>query len=319
MSTLQKIRRKVRRLTASPSSLQLPDSEIDDYVDIAYEQDLPADLKLWNLNENYTVYTTPNEDRYTIPVNTVLGINPPVYVAGEQISYTQKNEILFAWYPKTEYDQSLGAGDTSAGPYTFTLENTPIARRSLVVYATDTNDVTQKLVDIPLTESTGNIVAETTTTPIVGTINYLTGVVTFTFSDTIATTETIRASYYPYVAGKPKALLFYDQYLTVRPIPDKVYRVDFEVYTKPTNLLDNDNDSPDVEQWWQMIAFSAALKILEDRQDTEMMQAIYPRYDEQRQYVLHRTILQNTNDRTQTIYSNLEQGSQANGNSFGRF
>jgi len=303
MTTLVKIRRKVRRLTATPSALQLPDSEIDEYIDTYYEQDMPAELKLWNLHETYTFYTSPNEDRYTLPVNSILGVNPPVYIAGYQSFYTQSREQFFRLYPIDEYEEDLGSGDASAGPFSFTLSNTPVLRRSFYASALDSNDVTQTLVDIPVTESTGNLVADGTTTPAVGTINYDTGAVTMTFSDTIPASSTIRGSYLPYEPSRPTAMLFYDDYFLLRPVPDRAYKVVIEAYLKPTQLLDADNDSPDLAQWWQLIAFGAALKVLEDRQDTETLATLIPRYDEQKQLALHRTILQQTPERTATIYT----------------
>ncbi len=312
MTTLTKIRRKVRRLTATPSALQLPDAEIDNYVDDYYEQDMPAELKLWNLHDTYSFYTTANEDRYTLPVNTILGINPPAYVAGYQSYYTQNREQLYRLYPMTEFEQDLGEGTAIAGPYIYTLSNTPVLRRTFYASAVDSNDVTRTLVDIPLTQSTGNIVAEGTTTPSVGQINYETGVISLTFGDTISATSTISCAYWPYEASRPTAVLFYDDYFILRPVPDKAYKVTVEAYLSPSQLLNSDDDGPDVAQWWQLIAFGAALKVLEDRQDTETIQTLYPRYDEQKQLVLHRTILQQTPQRTSTIFTEQSQGSLGN-------
>lgn len=315
MTTLQKIRKKVRRLTATPSPLQLPDSEIDEYVDTFYEIDMPAELKLWNLHDTYTFYTSPNEDEYTLPVNTILGINPPVYISGYQAYYTQLQEDLYRMYPITETNETVTSGNGTAGPYTFTLTNLVVRRRSFYVSTTDTNDITRILEDIPVTESTGNLVAVGTAVP-VGTINYVTGAVTVTnFGDVIASGEDIVAKYDPYTASRPTAMLFYDDTITLRPIPDDAYKVTVQAYRKPSQLLDASTDSPDLEQWWQFIAFGAALKVLEDRQDTETIQLIYPRYDEQKQMVLHRTILQQTPQRTSTIYT--EQQFNGSNQSFG--
>lgn len=314
MTTLFKIRRKVRRLTATPSPLQLPDSEIDEYIDTYYEQDMPAELKLWNLHETYIFYTVPNEDKYTLPVNTILGVNPPIYIAGYESYYTQSENQFFRVYPKTEYEETLGVGNASAGPYTYTLINTPIRRRSFYISATDTNDVTRTLVDSPLTESTGNLV-DSDSAAVLGSINYVSGAVTVTnFGDVIPATSNITCAYDPYEASRPTGMLFYDDYFLLRPIPDKAYKVEMEAYRKPSQLLNVDGDTPDLEQWWQLIAFGAALKVLEDRQDTESLVAIAPRYDEQKQLALHRTILQQTPERTSTIYA--EQSTNYFGNPY---
>ena len=109
-------------------------------------------------------------------------------------------------------------------------------------------------------------------------------------------------------------MLFYDDTMIMRPVPDKAYKVSIEVYRTPSQLLAVAADEPDIQQWWQYIAFGAAYKVLEDRQDLETMQALAARLDEQKQLVLHRTIMQDTNQRTETIFS--EQSSNYFGNSF---
>jgi len=315
MGTLQQIRTKVRRLTATPSVIQLPDSLIDEYIDTFYEQDLPAHLKLWNLHDTYEFYTTQHEDEYTLPVNTILSISPPLYIAGYQSFYTQLREQFYNIYPKLNFSQDVATGDGSAGPYTFTLSNVPCLKRDFLVTTVDTNSITRTLVDIPVTDLTGNLVAEGTTTPVLGTINYISGTVTVTnFGDTIASGTVINAQYVPYEANRPTAMLFYDDTMTMRPVPDKAYKVTVEVYRTPSQLLNVAGDEPDIRQWWQYIAFGAAYKILEDRQDIETMQALAARLDEQKQLVLHRTIEQITPQRTETIFS--EQSSNYSGNSF---
>lgn len=308
MSTLEKVRKKVRRLTATPSALQLPDSEIDEYIDTFYTQDMPAHLKLWNLHDTYEFYTQQHEDRYTLPVNTYLGISPPVYIAGYQSMYTQHREQFYRIYPKLDYSEVVATGDGTAGPYlNITLTNTPVLKRDFYVSAVDSNNVTRTLIDLPQTDITGILYLSTdTASPPTsrGTINYVSGAVTITdFGDTIDSGTDITAQYVPYEPSRPTAMLFYDNTMYLRPVPDKAYKVVIEAYRTPSMLLDVATDEPDVQQWWQYIAFGAAYKILEDRQDTETMQALAARLDEQKQLVLHRTILQQTPQRTETIYS----------------
>jgi len=306
MTTLQKIRRKVRRLTATPSSLQLPDSEIDEYINTFYTQDMPADIKLYNLHDKYEFYTVANEDEYTLPVNQWLGVNPPIYVNGYQCNFTEKRDNFFKQWPEVLYTENVAAGDGSAGPYTFTLTNTPVLRRTFYVSVQDSGNFTRTLVDIPNNEETGNLVADGTTTTI-GTINYITGAVTVTtFGANIDSGETIKASYFPYVASRPSSVLFYDDTFKLRPVPDKAYKVVVEAYVKPTELLAS-SSSPELEQWWQFLAYGAAIKVLEDRQDTETLQNLLPIYDDQKQKVLHRTILQQTPERTSSIYTDQTQ------------
>lgn len=299
MSTLTRIRKKVRRLTATPDVIQLPDSEIDEYIDTFYEQDFPAHLKLFSLHSTYSFYTEPNEDQYALPVNVYGSVNPPVYIAGYQSYYDQDREAFFRIYPFLNDDVDVAVGDGSAGPYTFTLSNIPVLKRHFSVSAVDTNGDSITLED----DGNGNLTLPGDTTDR-GDINYVTGSVTVTdFGNTIPSTSDINAQYVPYVASRPLGMLFYQNNFILRPVPDKAYKVDVEVYRRPSQLLDAGTDEPDIQQWWQFIAFGAALKILEDRQDTETIETLMPRFDEQKQLVLHRTIVQQTPERTPTIYS----------------
>jgi hypothetical protein len=75
-----------------------------------------------------------------------------------------------------------------------------------------------------------------------------------------------------------------------------------EVYRRPTELLSN-GQSPELEQWWQYIAYGAAKKIFEDRGDIQSIQIIMPEFLAQQRLVLRKTIDQQTNERTATIFS----------------
>ena len=45
-STVENIRTKVRRLTASPSTLQLSNDDLDEYINASYSQDMPGDTRV---------------------------------------------------------------------------------------------------------------------------------------------------------------------------------------------------------------------------------------------------------------------------------
>jgi hypothetical protein len=75
-----------------------------------------------------------------------------------------------------------------------------------------------------------------------------------------------------------------------------------EVDRQPTELLAA-NTSPDIEQWWQYIAYGAAKKILEDRMDMETVAKIAPEFKMQERLALRRTLVQNKSQRTPTIYT----------------
>jgi hypothetical protein len=75
-----------------------------------------------------------------------------------------------------------------------------------------------------------------------------------------------------------------------------------EVYIRPTQLLAA-NQSPQLEEWWQWIAYGAAKKIFEDRMDLESVQQIMPEYKKQESMMIRRTIMQLANERVATIYT----------------
>ncbi len=147
-------------------------------------------------------------------------------------------------------------------------------------------------------------------------INYLTGQYVVTFPTAPASGVTINSQTVPVNPAIPQALLFYDGAFVVRPVPDQSYRVDMEVWVQPTELLAA-NQSPDLQEWWQLIAWNAAKKIFEDRMDYDSINLIMPSLKEQEELVLRRTIVQNTTQRVMTIYSN-QNGVGYNSSGFGQ-
>jgi hypothetical protein len=110
------------------------------------------------------------------------------------------------------------------------------------------------------------------------------------------------AQVYPYQPSRPQAMLYYDDSFILRPVPDMPYKVEIEVYVRPTELLAG-NDMPDISQWWQYIAYGAAKKVFEDRLDIESIQRILPEFKQQELFVLRRTNMTLENERSSTIYT----------------
>jgi len=59
LSTLEQIRIKVRRLTRSPSTSQITDASINDYINTFILYDFPEHLKTSYLRKTFTFYTEP--------------------------------------------------------------------------------------------------------------------------------------------------------------------------------------------------------------------------------------------------------------------
>ncbi len=75
--------------------------------------------------------------------------------------------------------------------------------------------------------------------------------------------------------------------------------------------------SPQLNEWWQYIAYGAAKKIFEDRMDTDSVQQIMAEYKKQEALCLRRTLVQYSNERTATIYTENVAGNGSNGFGFG--
>lgn len=314
-STLAQIKKKVRRLTASPSINQLTNSDLEEYINTFMDQDFPSHLKIWNLNDTIDIYTFANEDQYSFDTTENFALTQPIYVDGSEAFYTQSRDEFFRIYPKITTEFTGSSGNGSAGPYTFTISQAPLLKREVTLSVVDSTGNTQSCHDDPniLNESTGTFIDNTdpTGSALVGTINYVTGVVTITWTNTIDAAQSIKAKVSRYQGGKPNGILFFNDKITMRPVPDGVYKVTMNVYRKPIQLLDSAS-GPEVQQWWQYIAFGAAIKILQDRQDMESIQNLVPFFKEQEALVLYRTATQMAEERTATIYSQ-SSGSSLNG------
>ena len=143
----------------------------------------------------------------------------------------------------------------------------------------------------------------------VNTLNYQTGVITVTFPVAIPTGQNINVQAWYYNPGLPRAILYYNNTLTLRSIPAMQYLVEIDAYLSPAAYL----TTAAALQFGYMaeyIARGAARKILSDTGDVEQFQFYEPLFREQEILVWKRSQRQFTASRTQTIYS---QGSNQYG------
>lgn len=326
-NTLQDIINKVRRITARPSDSQITDDQIVDYVNTFYIYDMPEHLRLQNLRVNYQFLTEANVPIYDFPKELYLNVMPPIFIAGYQSYMTQSRENFYRINPELNLLQiQVATGNGSSGPYNFTLTGRPILRGfkrnppgaysavmaipasqlnwNVVISGTDSSGLSTTLID----DGQGNLfdVSDADLTAPRGNINYITGVVTCTFTDSVGSGNAINAQYVPYQASRPQQAVFYQDQIAVWPIPDQAYTVSFEAYMYPTAFANNPPDttlSPQLNEWWQLLAYGAADKIFADNADMENMQKFRPLLDEQMRLVQRRTIVQQTCERVSTIYT----------------
>lgn len=327
---------KVRKITARPSSAQISDAEIIRYINTFYIFDMPEHLKLESLKVNYQFVTSANRPVYDFPTDLYLVTMPPVYIGGYQSYMTQSRENFFRINPNLNYlQQQVYTGNGTAGPYTGqSLINTPIlpgfkpnppgaysatavqARYlnwNVLVSGIDSSGNSQSLVD----DGQGNLVSPTDpatppTAPTVrGTINYSTGAISINatgFPVAIPSGNPINVQYTPYVASRPQQVCFYQDQFLLYPIPDQAYTVSFEAYKYPIPFntdasLGEVVTNPQLREWWQLLAYGAADKIFADNADIENMMKFRPLLEEQMMLVQRRSIVQQTSERTASIYS----------------
>lgn len=296
MTDLAAIRLKVRRLTAKPSPNQLTNSELDDYVNTFYRYDLPEHLRLLNLKELFAFTTAPNIDTYAFTQNTNLTVEDPIFVGGYEAQLYLSRAAFFNSYPELQTIQTLATGTGINGPYSGTINAVPVKRSRVLLSTVDNAGNSLIAIDTGVGAFTGNVVAGST-------INYLTGAIAnLTWSAVIASGTLIRVQSVNYSAARPYAILFYNDTFQLFPVPDQAYRVEMNSYITPTAFA-NATDSPQLIEWWQLIAYGAAMKVFADELDIESITKIQPLFDEQKRLIERRTLKQISINRSETIYS----------------
>lgn len=134
------------------------------------------------------------------------------------------------------------------------------------------------------------------------TINYLTGEINVTFPVNIPTGNAISVQCYYFQSGLPRAILFYNNTLTLRAPPSNAWLVELEAYLTPSAFLNTSSAIP-FGYMAEYIARGAARKILSDTGDFEQFNFYEPLFREQEMLVWKRSQRQFTANRTQTIYS----------------
>lgn len=342
-SSLAAIRTKVRRLTRSLSENQLSTADLDQYINTFVLFDFPEHLRLFNLLTTLTFYTNPFQDVYTTSAvdtdplynlnNKNITIKPPIYIAGYQALYLESREQFYGIYPQLNSISSIGVtGDALTTRFAGVINTqqaqipqnvvqlTVLLKNNVLFSSSDSSGNGLAMIDTPISPLVGNLsVPNQNPTSLVAQdpnnyINYTTGQFVVTFPTAPATGIAINSQTIPVQPSLPQTMLFFDGQFTLRPVPDQPYRVQMEVYVQPTELLAS-NQEPNLSEWWQYIAYGAAKKIFEDRMDLESVQQIMPEFKTQECLVLRRTIVEQTSQRTATIYTqdNCSAGSYGPG------
>lgn len=319
LSTLAEIQRKVRRLTRSPSENNLSTDQLNQYINTFILYDFPQNIRLYNLRSTFTFYTQPNIDTYESSddpnnalfnfKNKIVAVHPAIYVAGVPVVYTQNKDSFYGNWPKyNQITNQIAVADGTTGPFTGTIPSAPFLQNNVMISTITTNNTAMTVVDYPMNNEVGRLSFPNVTdtfTPL-GTVNYLTGVFSVTFPNLTVGGNVISSEVFPYQTGQPTNILYYDQKFVLRPVPDKAYPVEMQVDILPTELLASDQD-PNINEWWQYIAYGAAIKVFQDRMDTDSVTQITPEFKKQEGMVLSSTATVMANERSSTIYVRKNQ------------
>ena len=93
-----------------------------------------------------------------------------------------------------------------------------------------------------------------------GTVNYVTTQITVNFPIAPAAGTMINVWAATYQVGRPYNALFWNNEITISPVPDNVYLCEIETFQTPAQFMST-TDNPILNQWAQYIAYGAACEI----------------------------------------------------------
>ena len=323
MATLQRIRNSTRNITGRKSINQLSQPRLDDFINDFYLYDFPERLKTLQLEGWFRFNTKPNVSRYPligtfssgrpspapegigtpetaeieeaiVKIDDIYFVNRPAYMDGYQISFMQDPQTFYRYWPDLKFIEVAKVGDGTTGPYTFTLTQLPAQKGSVIISA-----------NAQSTRDNGDLdddgVGEWLATGFAGTVNYTSGAVSITFPNIVDNNVNIEAHYYPYVASRPRDVLFYEQFFEFRPIPDRAYEFRVHSQRRPTAMAAA-NDPPEFIEWCNLISYGAALKIFIEDGDWDEYRNLYPIFSEQKNLAQRRALKQLRDERVATPY-----------------
>lgn len=299
--TLQDIMTKVRNITGTPSTDQMDDDTLVDYINKYYVFTLPFELKEQVTLETLSFKTAPNQDTYAFQN---VGLNfltdqPMAYADGYPLIFYQDPDIFYQDWPIQYAVDAIGTGDGTTSAFSGGLQSPPLIAGSMfitdgVTIFEDNGDGTFDEKYPLTTQPTPTITSST------GTIDYLTGDYSVTFTNIPASSATIYSKYLPYQGNRPQGVLFFANNFILRPVPDQVYTIQMQGYVQPvqfTTVSQNPEVDPLQTQVVQpelghLIALGAACDIFEDRGDSEKYDEAYAKLKRYENVALARTVQQ---------------------------
>lgn len=342
IATLQDIIVKFRKLTVTGNTLQITDSQIIDYINSFYLYDFPAQFRSLKLKDLYFFNTQRGIDTYPFDSEHYTTIESPCYCMNREIKLFQNNPWNFygANY-NWQFQQNFANGNGTDGPYTGTVQSTPVLRsvnnnpRVQTTLNSNANFITSpskpsfpetnisRVQNVLITanvglgntlnvtdDGNGTLIGDVNTLA-TNTINYDTGAIQLTFSAAVPGGENIQIQYNPQKLSIPLSILFYQNQFTLRPVPDRGYTISLVAYRTPSQVLlgTMDPDNPvltgqaEQNEWWECLAFGAAKKFYEDKLDPDGIMLMEKSLKERYDVAETRTYAQLGKQRASTIYA----------------
>jgi len=140
-----------------------------------------------------------------------------------------------------------------------------------------------------------------------GTVNYVTTQITVNLPVAPAAGTMLNVWAATYQVGRPHNLLFWNNELTIRPVPDNVYLCEVEVYQTPVQFMKL-TQNPTLDQWAQYISYGVAREILRERQDMEGVENLREGFERQEALVLERQSIEEINQSNITLFNSTQSG-----------
>src|ERR1700676_617955 len=140
-----------------------------------------------------------------------------------------------------------------------------------------------------------------------GTVNYITTQIDVTFPVPPQPGSMINIWAATYQSGRPYNILFWNNEITIRPVPDNIYMVELEAFQTPSQFLQT-SDLPILNQWAQYIGYGTAMEILRQRQDMEGVENLREGFMRQEGLVLERQAVQEITFPNITLFNSTSTG-----------
>ena len=349
---LNSIFAKIRRLTGSSDTNQMPNYAVAsnpnsvglaDYINSFYNYDFPAQFRSLKLKDKLTFNTVQGVDTYPFNSEQFITVEQPCYCAKREIALFNDPWSFYGCNFNWQNIENFLTGNGTVGPYTGFTTATPIIRsvnndpgnvgtanipgvsqgntgypssrvQNILITTNISNGDTLNVTD----DGNGTLIGDCQPG---GSINYATGQIqNLIFTQAIPGSANIQIQYNPATLSIPLSILFFQNQFTLRPVPDAGYTVELIAYRQPTQALMNlggGTGTPELSEWWELIAIGASKKIYEDRLDSDGVALMDKMLNEKYQMVYTRTYAELGKQRINTIFADQNNFNYGTGFGFG--